>query len=41
MKRDSHPLAVLSTCSEDKCMLHEMGYEDDTTDADDVPALDT
>ena len=40
MKRASYPLAVLSTRSEVQCMLHEMGYDGDTLDADDVPSFD-
>ncbi|PWI65488.1 hypothetical protein PCL_07089 [Purpureocillium lilacinum] len=40
MKRARYPLAVLSTRSEVQCMLHEMGYDGDTPDADDVPSFD-
>ncbi|GJN86979.1 hypothetical protein PLIIFM63780_010561 [Purpureocillium lilacinum] len=40
MKRASYPLAVLSTRSEVQRMLHGMGYDSDTPDADDVPSFD-
>ncbi|PWI65091.1 hypothetical protein PCL_07390 [Purpureocillium lilacinum] len=40
MKRASYPLAVLSSRSEVDCMLHEMSYDDDTTETDDMPAFD-
>ncbi|GJN87053.1 hypothetical protein PLIIFM63780_010635 [Purpureocillium lilacinum] len=41
MKRASYPLAVLSTRSDVQRMLHGMGYDSDTPDADDVPSFDT
>ncbi|KAK4076535.1 hypothetical protein Purlil1_12626 [Purpureocillium lilacinum] len=40
MKRASYPLAVLSTRSDVQCMLHEMGYDRDTAETEDLPAFD-